>query len=59
MRKFKLAKFRPTVKEVRDFKHFSDSQFRSDLSQVQWDSLLRYDDPIHVGLFGNLSFMKF
>ena len=45
IRKFKLSTFRPTVKEVRDFKHFSDSQFRSDLSQVQWDSILRYDDP--------------
>jgi hypothetical protein len=44
--KFKFSKFRPTVKEVRDFKHFLDSQFRSDLSQVHyWDTILRYDDP--------------
>ena len=33
------------MKEVRDFKHFSDSQFRSDLSLVHWDTILRYDDP--------------
>jgi hypothetical protein len=39
VRKFKLSKFRPTAKEVRDFKHFSDSQFRSDLSQVHWDTI--------------------
>ena len=39
VRKLKLSKFRPNVNKVRDFKHFSDSQFRSDLSQVHWDAI--------------------
>jgi hypothetical protein len=42
--KFELPKSRPTIKEVRDFKHFSESQFRADLLQVPWDTIC-YDDP--------------
>ena len=44
VRKFELPKSRPTIKEVRDFKHFSESQFRADLLQVPWDTIC-YDDP--------------
>jgi hypothetical protein len=43
VRKFKLPKFRPTVKEVRDFKYFSDTQFRSDLAI---SGTLGYDSEI-------------
>ena len=32
--KFKLPKSNPTVREVRDFKHFSADEFRADLLQV-------------------------
>ena len=45
VRKFKLSKFRPIVKEVRNFKHFSDSQFSADLYQVQRETILTYEDP--------------
>ena len=43
--KFKPPKFKPTFKEVRDFKHFSETQFRNDLLQVPWVSILWCDDP--------------
>ena len=42
VRKFELPKSRPSIKEVRDFKYFSD--FRADLLQVPWDTIC-YDDP--------------
>ncbi len=42
--KFELSKSRPSIKEVRDFKYFSDSDFRADLMQVPWDTIC-YDDP--------------
>ena len=44
VRKYEFPKSRPTIKEVRDFKHFSDSHFRADLLQVPWDTIC-YDDP--------------
>ena len=44
VRKFELPKSRPSIKEVRDFKYFSDSDFRADLMQVPWDTIC-YDDP--------------
>ena len=44
VRKFELPKSRPSIKEVRDFKYFSDSEFRADLLQVPWDTIC-YDDP--------------
>ena len=44
VRKFELPKSKPTIKEVRDFKHFSESQFRADLRRVPWDTIC-YDDP--------------
>ncbi len=44
VRKFELPQSRPTIKEVRDFKHFSESQFRADLRRIPWDTIC-YDDP--------------
>jgi hypothetical protein len=44
VRKYEFPKARPTIKEVRDFKHFSDSHFRANLLQVPWDTIC-YDDP--------------
>ena len=45
IRNFKPPKFKPTLKEVRDFKHFSETQFRNDLLQVPWVSILWCEDP--------------
>ena len=45
VRKFKLPKSNPTIKEVRDFKHFSTDKFRADLHQAPWDMLFSFDDP--------------
>ena len=45
MRKFKLQKFSPTTKEVRNFKHFSVDDFRSDLLQVPWDMIFTLYNP--------------
>ena len=42
--KFDLPKSRPTIKEVRDFKYFSEFHFRADLMQVPWETIC-YDDP--------------
>ena len=44
VRKLELPKSRPSIKEIRDFKYFSDSDFRADLMQVPWDTIC-YDDP--------------
>ena len=54
VRNFKLPKFKPTLKEVRDFKHFSETQLRNDLLQVSWVSIPWCEDPN-----GNQFFMKF
>ena len=44
-RKFDLPKSRPTIKEVRVFKHFSEFHFCDfDLMQVPWETIC-YDDP--------------
>jgi hypothetical protein len=45
VRKFKLQKFSPTTKEVRNFKHFSVDDFRSDLLQVPWDMIFTLYNP--------------
>ena len=45
VRNFKLPKFKPTLKEVRDFKHFSETQLRNDLLQVPWVSIPWCEDP--------------
>ena len=44
VRKFDSPKSRPTIKGVRDFKHFSEFHFRADLVQVPWETIC-YDDP--------------
>ena len=45
IRKFKPPKFKPTLKEVHDFEHFSETQFWNDLLQVPWVSTLWCEDP--------------
>jgi hypothetical protein len=45
VRKFKFQKFSPTTKEVRNFKHFSVDDFRSDLLQVPWDMIFTLYNP--------------
>jgi hypothetical protein len=45
VRKFKLPRSSPTIKEVRDFKHFSIDEFRADLLQAPWDMVFSFDDP--------------
>ena len=45
VRKFKFPKFSPTTKGVRNFKHFSVDDFRSDLLQVPWDMIFALRDP--------------
>ena len=45
IRNFKPPKFKPSLKEVRDFKHFSETHFRNDLLQVPWVSILSCEDP--------------
>lgn len=45
VRSFKLPKSKPIIKEIRDFKHFSESDFRNDLLQVPWNTFLWYNDP--------------
>ena len=45
VRKFKLPKSRPTIKEVRNFKHFCVDKFRADLHQAPWDMIFSFDDP--------------
>jgi hypothetical protein len=45
VRKFKLPRSSPTIKKVRDFKHFSIAEFRADLLQAPWDMVFSFDDP--------------
>ena len=45
VRKFKLPRSSPTIKEVRDFKHFSIDEFRADLLQAPCDMVFSFDDP--------------
>ena len=59
VRKLELPKSRPTIKEVRDFKHFSESQFRADLLQVDPGIQFATMILIHAGLYGNQFFTKF
>ena len=49
IRKFDSPKDRQIIKEIRDFKHFSELHFRADLMQAPWD-MIHYDDPnISIG----------
>ena len=46
VRKFAVPKSRPTIKEVRNFKHFVDLDFINDLiSRVSWQNVECFDDP--------------
>ena len=43
--KFAVPKTRPTIKEVRNFKHFVDVDFINDLSRISWQNVKCFDDP--------------
>ena len=45
VRNFKLPKFEPILREVRDFKQFSETQFRNYLLKLPWDIIFWYEDP--------------
>ena len=43
--KFKPLKRRPTIKNVRNFKHFSETEFISDLTNIPWQTIFTTSDP--------------
>jgi hypothetical protein len=43
--KFKPLKRRPTIKNVRNFKHFSETEFISDLTNFPWQTIFTTNDP--------------
>ena len=45
VRKFVFPKSKSIMREVRDFKHFSDRDFYNDLSQVPWEIITTFSDP--------------
>ena len=45
VQKFAVPKTRPTIKEVRNFKHFVDVDFINDLSRVSRQNVECFDDP--------------
>ena len=45
VRKFVFPKSKSIMREVRDFKHFSDRDFYHDLSQVPWEIITTFSDP--------------
>ena len=45
IRKFVSPKSKSIMREVRDFKHFSDRDFYNDLSQVPWEIITTFSDP--------------
>ena len=45
VRKFVSPKSKSIMREVRDFKHFSDRDFYNDLSQVPWEIITTFSDP--------------
>ena len=45
VRKFVFPKSKSIMREVRDFKHFSDRDFYNDLSQVPWEIISTFSDP--------------
>ena len=45
VRKFAVPKTRPTIKEVRNFKHFVEVDFINDLKRVSWQNVGCFDDP--------------
>ena len=40
-----MPKTRPTIKEVRNFKHFVEVDFINDLKRVSWQNVECFDDP--------------
>ena len=45
VRKFVSPKLKSIMREVQDFKHFSDRDFYNDLSQVSWEIITTFSDP--------------
>ena len=45
VRKFAVPKTRPTIKEVRNFKHFVEVDFINDLKKVSWQNVECFYDP--------------
>ena len=45
IRKLVSPKSKSIMREVRDFKHFSDRDFDNDLSQVPWEIITTFSDP--------------
>ena len=45
VRKFNPLKRRPTIKKVRNFKHFSETEFISDLTNIPWQTIFTMNDP--------------
>ena len=45
VRKFAVPKTRPTIKEVRNFKHFVEVDFINELNRVSWQNVECFDDP--------------
>ena len=45
VRKLAFPKSKSIMREVRDFKHFSDRDFYNDLSQVPWEISTTLSDP--------------
>ena len=45
VRKFAVPETKPTIKEVRSFKHFVEVDFINDLKRVSWQNVECYDEP--------------
>ena len=43
--KLKPLKRRPTIEKVRNFKHFSETEFISDLTNIPWQTIFTTNDP--------------
>ena len=45
VRKYTLPKLKPSVKEVRDYKHFNAEYFIGDLAGMLWHLINYYNNP--------------
>ena len=45
VRKFTLPKLKPSVKEVRDYKHLNAEYFIGDLARMPWHLINQYNNP--------------
>ena len=45
VRKFMLPKTNPSVREIRDYKHFDAELFVEDLSQMPWNAIQQFNNP--------------